>query len=193
MISPTLTRHIPTLHRTLLLPYDNACHRSPLSLCSSEFIWRSLLKKFLVTVFGSCFYTGFFPVAPATFACAIWLLVWLFVPGGRLLTHPIALAASLPLAIYLSFVMEGYYGQDASQIVIDEFVGMQVTLFMFEPSWKAGLAGFFLFRFFDIAKPFPVGRSQRLKGGFGVVVDDVLAGIYSYAALYILGRFLDLG
>ena len=60
---------------------------------------------------------------------------------------------------------------------------------MIQPDWKIGLAGFLLFRLFDIAKPFPVGRSQKLKGGFGVVVDDVLAGIYSYVALYLLIRF----
>lgn len=150
------------------------------------------MKKSLVTFFGSFFYTGFFPIAPATFASFIWLMIWLFVPGGRYMTHPLALAATLPLAIWLSFIMEGYYGEDASKIVIDEVVGMQVTLFMIQPDWKTGLAGFFLFRFFDIAKPFPVGRSQKLKGGFGVVVDDVLAGIYSYVALYLLIRYTGL-
>ena len=147
------------------------------------------MKRSLVTLFGSFFYTGFFPFAPATFASLVWLAVWLFVPGGRLLTHPVALVITIPLAIWLSFIMEGYYGEDASKIVIDEVVGMQVTLFMLTPEWKVGIAGFLLFRLFDIAKPFPVGRSQKLKGGFGVVIDDFLAGLYSYAALYILSRF----
>ncbi len=151
------------------------------------------MKRFAATLLGSFFYTGFFPVAPATFASFVWLLAWLFLPGGRYLNHPAALAAVIPLAIWLSFLMEGYYGRDASRIVIDEVVGMQVTLFMFEPAWRAGLAGFLLFRFFDIVKPFPVGKSQDLRGGFGVVIDDFLAGLYSMAALYLLSRFFDLG
>ncbi len=150
------------------------------------------MKRFLITLFGSFFYSGFFPFAPASFACVVWLAVWLFVPGGRYLTHPLSLAVTIPLSVYLSTVMERYYGKDASRIVIDEFVGMQVALCMVEPSLRAGAAGFVLFRFFDIAKPFPVGRSQRIRGGFGVVMDDVLAGIYSYAALYLFSRFFDI-
>jgi phosphatidylglycerophosphatase A len=121
----------------------------------------------------------------------IWVLIWLFVPGGRFLSHPVALVVTIPFAIWFAFIMEGYYGKDASKIVIDEVVGMQVTLFMIQPDWKVGVAGFFLFRLFDIAKPFPVGRSERLRGGFGVVTDDFLAGVYSYAALYLLKRFTD--
>lgn len=151
------------------------------------------MKRFFATLLGSFFYTGFFPIAPATFASFVWLLAWLFLPGGRWLSHPAALAAVVPLAIWLSFMMEEWYGTDASKIVIDEVVGMQVTLMIFEPAWRAGVAGFLLFRFFDIVKPFPVGRSQRLRGGFGVVVDDFLAGLYSLAVLYLLSRFVNLG
>ena len=149
----------------------------------------AVLKRFVVTLLGSFFYTGFFPFAPATFASLVWLVIWLFVPGGHLLTNPFALLVTVPLAVRLSSIMEGYYGEDASKIVIDEVVGMQVTLLMVAPDLKAGLAGFLLFRLFDIAKPFPVGRYQRLGGGTGVVIDDILAGIYSYAALYLLARF----
>lgn len=150
------------------------------------------MKRFLVTFFGSFFYTGFFPIAPATFACMVWLLIWLFLPGGGYLTHPIALVVTMPFAIWFSFIMEGYYGKDASKIVIDEVIGMQVTLFMIQPDWKVGVAGFFLFRLFDIAKPFPVGRAERLRGGYGVVADDFLAGVYSFIALYLLMRFTSL-
>jgi phosphatidylglycerophosphatase A len=85
--------------------------------------------------------------------------------------------------------MEGYYGKDASKIVIDEVVGMQVTFFMMEPSLQRAIIGFFLFRIFDIIKPFPANRSQNLRGGFGVVADDVLAGVYAYIALILVIRF----
>lgn len=142
------------------------------------------MSRFLSVLFGSFFYSGFFPFAPATFASAVWLAVWLFIPGGRFMAHPYALAATIPLSIYLSFVMERYYGEDASEIVIDEFVGMQVTFLMIQPSLALGVAGFFLFRFFDIVKPWPVGASQNLKGGYGVVADDILAGLYSRLVLF---------
>jgi len=144
------------------------------------------LRKHLVTLLGSVFYTGFFPFAPATFLCMVWLAAYLFIPGGGFLSSPISVAVMLPLALYLSHEMEKIYGKDASQIVIDEFVGMQVTMLAIEPSILKGVMGFMLFRIFDIAKPFPVGKSQKIRGGLGVVLDDVLAGIYAYGVLFIL-------
>lgn len=150
------------------------------------------MKHFLVTFFGSFFYTGFFPFAPATFASFVWLLIWLFVPGGHWMTHWVVIAGLIPVAIFLSHIMEKRYGEDASCIVIDEVVGMQITLLLSPVSIKAGLVGFVLFRIFDIAKPFPAGRSQRLPGGLGVVTDDVLAGLYALAALALLRHFTGL-
>ena len=66
---------------------------------------------------------------------------------------------------------------------------MQVTLFFSPVTIKAGLIGYVLFRIFDIAKPFPAGRSQRLPGGWGVVADDVLAGLYALAVMTLLRQF----
>ena len=80
------------------------------------------MKKFLVTTFGSFFYTGFFPFAPASFASGIWLLIWLFVPGAHWMTHWIAIVGLLPIAVVLSDIMEKYYGEDASCIVIDSWL-----------------------------------------------------------------------
>ena len=151
------------------------------------------MKMFFVTLFGSFFYTGFFPFASATFACAVWIGGWLFVPGAHYLTHPVVVIVLIPISIYLAGVMEKYYGHDASAIVIDEFLGMQITLLMIQPSWRAGLAAFIFFRVFDIWKPFPAGRAEKLKDGFGVVADDAVAGLYSFAALRILMLFIDLG
>ncbi len=150
------------------------------------------MKRFFVTVFGSFFYAGFFPFAPASFASMIWLLVWLFVPGGHWMTHWAVIAGLIPVAILISDIMEKYYGEDASCIVIDEVVGMQITLLLSPVTLKAGLIGYVLFRIFDIVKPFPVGRSQRLPGGVGVVVDDILAGLYALAVMVLLKRFTGL-
>lgn len=148
------------------------------------------MKRNLVTLIGSICYAGYFPFAPATFTSSLWLLAFLLVPGGGRLSSPAALLVVIPLSIYISWEMEKIHGADSSRIVIDEVAGMQVTFFMVEPSLMAGIAGFILFRIFDILKPFPINRSQRLGGGFGVVADDLLAGLYSRIVLLFLMRYL---
>jgi phosphatidylglycerophosphatase A len=150
------------------------------------------MKRFFVTIFGSFFYTGFFPFAPASFASLIWLLVWLFVPGGHWMTHWAIIVGLIPVAIVISGTMEKYYGEDASCIVIDEVVGMQITLLLSPVTLKAGLVGYVLFRIFDIVKPFPAGRAERLPGGVGVVVDDIVAGLYALAVMVLLRQFTGL-
>jgi phosphatidylglycerophosphatase A len=136
------------------------------------------MKKFIITVFGSFFYTGFFPFAPATFASLVWLLIYLFVPGGGWLANPIVTLCTVPVAIYLAHEGEKYWGTDAPRIVIDEVVGMQVTFLAMAPSIFMGIVGFVLFRVADVLKPFPAGRAQKLPGGLGVVTDDIAAGAY---------------
>lgn len=144
------------------------------------------MKRFLVTALASMLGSGFFPFAPATFASLVWLAVYLFVPGGRWLTNPIVALCVAAAAVWLAHEAEKRHGHDAHCIVIDEFVGMQVTLLGMAPALVPGVIGFVLFRILDIAKPFPAGRSQRLPGGWGVVADDVLAGIYGRLILLAL-------
>ncbi len=144
----------------------------------------------MVTLLASFFRTGYFPFAPATFASLVWLAIYLFVPGGGWLVHPIVVLLTIPVAILLSHEAEKIWGTDARRIVIDEFVGMQVTLLAIEPSLLTGAIGFVLFRIFDIAKPFPAGRAQRLPGGLGVVTDDVAAGVYGRLVLLVLSLYL---
>jgi phosphatidylglycerophosphatase A len=76
-------------------------------------------------------------------------------------------------------------------VVIDEVAG-QMVAFLLVPhaSWKLLLAGFALFRFFDVTKPFPAGRAERLPGGWGIMVDDVIAGAYALGALAFLGYII---
>ena len=147
------------------------------------------MKRSLITLFSSFFYTGFFPFAPATFASFVWCLLWLFLPGGERLSSPLALIITLPIAVYLANEAEKFLGKDAHPIVVDEIVGMQVTLLAIEPSFLMAAIGFVLFRIFDVLKPFPAGRAQRLRGGFGVVIDDVAAGAYARIILFGLAFF----
>ena len=84
-------------------------------------------------------------------------------------------------------------GKDSGTIVIDEVVGFLVTMACLPVTWKHLLLGFVLFRIFDVAKPFPIRILERhVPGGWGVVVDDVVAGIYAQAALRVLAPTLGL-
>jgi len=139
---------------------------------------------------------GRLPVAPATWASFVVALA--LVPFRGALTPWIAAvlaAVLLPVAIAASHEAERTLGHDAKPIVIDEVVGMLVGAIGLVPrSGSAGIAGlaalFLLFRVFDIAKPWPVGRAQALPGGYGVVADDVLAGVYTAVALRLMSGVL---
>lgn len=140
----------------------------------------------LVTLIGTFGYSGYFPVVPATFASLVFAMIYLFVPGGEVIAHPIAAVATLVVSVPVATRLERRYGHDAKCIVIDEVVGMQVVLTMANPTAKGVFLAFLLFRFFDVVKFFPAGRSQRLPGGYGVVCDDVIAGLYTRIALILL-------
>ncbi len=79
---------------------------------------------------------------------------------------------------------------DFSGIVWDEFVGFWITMFLIPFDWKWVLFGFLLFRFFDIVKPWPIRYlDKQVAGGFGIMVDDVLAGVYAWICLFLIVKF----
>jgi phosphatidylglycerophosphatase A len=131
------------------------------------------------------------PVAPATMASFVMLpVIHLFWMGNDLVQAAVTLVV-IWIAVLVSTRAEIVYGHDAKAIVIDEVAGMLVT-FLFVPQVEdpkariaALLAGFLLFRIFDVLKPFPAGRAQRWPGGVGVVFDDVLAAVYANVLLRI--------
>jgi phosphatidylglycerophosphatase A len=141
----------------------------------------------LLATWGPC---GFSPLAPGT--------------AGTLGAVPLAwalarldplLAASAILALFaLSVVAAGHAGRhfgvvDASQIVIDEVVGYLVTMAFVPFSWPAAAVGFLLFRACDVLKPWPASAFDRVKSGLGVVLDDVAAGVWAGAGLWLLVRY----
>jgi phosphatidylglycerophosphatase A len=146
------------------------------------------LARLVATFFG----TGFFPVAPATFASAI-VAALLFWWGP----HPAAeiwiIIGLLPIAIASAHIAEKSLGHDAHPIVIDEVVGQMIALWNLPRSWPWVLAGFLLFRLFDIWKPLGAREAQRLPGGWGIVVDDVMAGLYAWVLLALAQYFLARG
>jgi len=153
---------------------------------------------FLAKLIGTFGFTGFFPFAPATFASFVFAAIYVVVPGGQWLAHPVVCAVTLIVSIPVSTALEKRYGKDPGCVVIDEVVGMQAALVWASnvSTWGVVLV-FFIFRVFDIAKPFPIHRSQRLPGGWGIVIDDAIAGIYTRVAIVLcalvwpsLGSFL---
>jgi phosphatidylglycerophosphatase A len=141
-------------------------------------------------VIATCFWIGYFPYAPAT-ACSFVVTAFIWLTGALdsqfYLTAVIAVTA---VGIAASSVAERQYGRDGHPIVIDEVAGQMITFLAHPPSAAIFIGGFLLFRFFDIVKPFPANRSQKLVSGVGVVADDVVAGIYANVALWALVALL---
>ena len=73
--------------------------------------------------------------------------------------------------------------------MIDEIAGFLIANFLNQPTLSSLILAFILFRFFDIVKPFPAAKAERLPGGFGIVLDDVVAGLYVIVTLYMLARW----
>jgi len=141
----------------------------------------------IVTLFATFFYTGFFPFAPATFATFVFLALYWLVPGGDWIATWTIFIPTLVLSIPASSRMEKTHGKDPHCVVIDEVVGIQVVLLGATPSLAGVIAAFVLFRIFDVWKPYPIDKLQSLPGGWGIVADDVVAGLYSRIVLVLAG------
>ena len=139
------------------------------------------LAVFVATV-GYC---GYFPFAPGTVGSAAGLLLYLLVWWTDSTIVEVALIAGLFAAgVWAGTTAERYFGGvDPGPIVLDEVVGMLITLAFIPVGWSAALAGFFLFRLFDVIKPYPAGRLEALHGGLGVMADDAMAAIYANLSL----------
>ena len=96
------------------------------------------------------------------------------------------------VALWASGLTRDLLGKtDPPEVVIDEVAGFLLTMLLLPVSWQALVLGFFLFRFFDILKPFPIKRVERLGGALGIVADDLVAGMYAYAVARIVILFVD--
>jgi len=153
---------------------------------------------------------GYLPLAPGTWGSIVGVIIYLFVAAGEASLmassvasgHSIGKIAAVILAgnaiIFLLFCLVGLWAsgrscelfgdKDPSQAVVDEVIGQLVTFFFvpFGISWPFILAGFVLFRVFDIWKPYPINDLQNLPGGLGICADDFLAGIYAGACLAVI-------
>jgi len=144
------------------------------------------MHKLIATGLG----IGYIPKGGGTVAslvcCAVWYLTQPVAasPGGYLILAPVLVTVALTaVGIWSANVVEQYWGKDNYRVVIDELAGMCLTL-LFIPITPGSLfLGLVLFRFFDIAKPLGIRKLEKLRGGWGVMFDDLLAGLYANLVL----------
>lgn len=146
---------------------------------------------FLPALIGSGFGSGYWPWGPGTagaaLATAIWFACSWVISGTALMALTLVLILVFQvLGIWSANKLEPYWGEDPSRVVVDEMVGVWIAL-LAAPSGHLyyGLAAFVLFRFFDMVKPFGVRHMEKMGGGKGVMMDDVLAGMYAFFVLYV--------
>jgi phosphatidylglycerophosphatase A len=143
---------------------------------------RVLIPLACATVLGA----GYIPVAPGTFGSAVGLVVWALLPSTPF-GQGVAILLLFGVGVWSSGVAEHHFHRaDPSQVVIDEVVGMLMTLFLNPVGWAGAASGFVLFRLADIVKPFPANRLERWPGGLGVMADDAMAAIYANLALRVV-------
>jgi len=164
--------------------------RPPTPNAIESFRKAGLLDK-LALILSSCFGIGLIPVAQGTFGTLAGI------PLAMALAHvgPMAAAYLLFFFVLLSIWTSGRSARalekdDPAEVVIDETAGLLLTLFLLPATGFNLCLGFILFRLFDILKPFPIRRLEKVEGGAGIVLDDLLAGVYGNVCLRLVGLII---
>ena len=139
-----------------------------------------------IILLATGFYTGYAPIAPGTFGTLVGVPVFFLLSFSGLATVTVILIALIAFSCWIAGEAERLYDmKDPNDIVIDEVVGYLVMVWALPFTWVTVIAGFILFRVLDILKPFPIRKiEQWVPGGTGVVMDDVLAGVYGCIILH---------
>jgi phosphatidylglycerophosphatase A len=134
---------------------------------------------------ATCGYLGYVPVAPGTFGSAAGLVVFYAVRStGSTGVELAAIILLFAIGIWSGTIAEHHFGGvDPGPVVLDEVVGMLVTLALLPVSATGAIVGFFVFRVLDVVKPWPSARFERLPGGLGVMADDGMAALYGNLAM----------
>ncbi len=160
---------------------------------SSQDSFKLMVAYFLSTGF----FAGKSPVAPGTVGTLLGLIPILiyWTKGGQ---YQLLNQISITVAVFLvgiwasTVVVESYKEKDPDYVVIDEIAGYMVAMIGFSPTWQHLLLAFVVFRFFDIVKPPPVKLFEKLPSGFGIMADDVVAGIYTWIIMFIAVKYFGL-
>lgn len=129
---------------------------------------------------ATCGYLGYVPIAPGTFGSAAGLLVFAAVRAtGSIVVEIATIMVLFAIGIWSATEAEHHFGNvDPGPVVLDEVVGMLITLALLPVNLAGAILGFLLFRVLDVFKPWPSGEFERLPGGLGVMADDGMAALY---------------
>lgn len=129
---------------------------------------------------ATCGYLGYVPVAPGTFGSALGLVLFFAVrSSGSVAVELFVIAAVFVVGLWSGTIAEHHFGGiDPGPVVLDEVLGMLITLALLPVNLAGAIVGFVVFRVLDVVKPWPSARFERLPGGLGVMADDVMAAIY---------------
>lgn len=152
--------------------------------------------KELVRLIATGAYSGYFPFVAGTIGTIpAWFIAWFFLGNPTILV--IVALLTILISVWASGQAESFLGHDAKKIVIDEWAGMFVTVLFLPHRLDVYIAAFLFFRFFDVIKPYPSGKAESWKGGWGITFDDIFAGVYAnllcQIGVYLLGRLNWLG
>lgn len=132
-----------------------------------------------VNLFASGFLTGFFPVATGTAGSLLAVGIYM-IPGFE---HPFVIMPACAVVLLFgsnaAAVMERRYGHDPAEVTIDEVLGMWLSLVLVPKSLAAAVIAFLIFRVLDIVKPWPARKFDDVRGGMGIMMDDVVVGVYT--------------
>jgi phosphatidylglycerophosphatase A len=148
--------------------------------------FRATSIPLVTKVFASGLFSGFFPAASGTVGSAVGLALY-FIPGFEApwILLPLCVLVFL-LGVKASNAMERVYGHDPPQVTIDEVLGMWISLLFLPKSLLVAGVAFVLFRILDIVKPFPARRLDTMKGGLGIMLDDIVSGAYTNLVIQLL-------
>ncbi len=138
-------------------------------------------KFFITGVFS-----GYLPIAPGSWGSLLACIILWFAWPSLWYYQLLIIFLFYPIAVYFAGIGEKYFGHDGRPIVIDEIIGQAVALFMAPHNIITYVLAFLLFRVFDIIKPYPARKLEKMHGGTGVVADDIAAGIYAVIVLQLI-------
>ena len=146
-----------------------------------------IFHKLIATFFG----IGYIRKGAGTVAALAICIIWILIPASEINNHwqVFITVVVTALGTWSGNVVDAVWGKDSNSVVIDEVAGMMITLLFIPVTIKYVGAGLVLFRFFDILKPLFIRRLESLPKGWGVMADDVLAGIYAHLVLYAIVYF----
>ncbi|MCW8849900.1 MAG: phosphatidylglycerophosphatase A [Melioribacteraceae bacterium] len=134
---------------------------------------------------GSGFYSGYIPFAPGTFGSIVALAIYLIPAFQSIYVILSFIIFGFFIGIPLGNYFEEKYGKDPKQFTFDEFIGTWIAFLYLPQSIELIALTFIIWRFFDIVKPFPANRAESVNGGLGIMLDDVISGLYSLIIMYI--------